>query len=69
MNEKLNTAFEKIRKNGGKLEALNPVYVLQRGYSVAEKDGKIVSSVNDVKTDDILNITLKDGKIITKVQG
>ena len=43
--------------------------VLQRGYSVAEKDGKIVSSVNDVKTDDILNITLKDGKIITKVQG
>ena len=69
MNEKLNTAFEKIHKNGGKLEALNPVSVLQRGYSVAEKDGKIVSSVNDVKTDDILNITLKDGKIITKVQG
>ena len=69
MNEKLNTAFERIHKNGGKLEALNPVSVLQRGYSVAEKDGKIVSSVNDVKTDDILNITLKDGKIITKVQG
>lgn len=69
MNEKLNTAFEKIHKNGGKLEALNPVSVLQRGYSVAEKDGKIVSSINDVKTDDILNITLKDGKIITKVQG
>ena len=69
MNEKLNTAFEKIHKNGGKLEALNPVSVLQRGYSVAEKDGIIVSSVNDVKTDDILNITLKDGKIITKVQG
>ncbi len=69
MNEKLNTAFEKIHKNGGKLEALNPVSVLQRGYSVTEKDGKIVSSVNDVKTDDILNITLKDGKIITKVQG
>lgn len=69
MNEKLNTAFEKIHKNGGKLEALNPVSVLQRGYSVAEKDGKIVSSVNDVKTDDLLNITLKDGKIITKVQG
>lgn len=68
MNDRLSAGFEKVHKTGGKLEALNPIAVLQRGYSVAEKDGKIVTSVKDVNTDDILNITLKDGTVKTKVQ-
>ena len=61
---------EKHTKNiGTKLEALNPVSVLQRGYSFAEKDNKVINSVKELKTDDILKLTFKDGSINTKVIG
>ena len=56
-----------INSLGAKLEALNPISVLQRGYSIAEKDGKIINSAKELKADDIIKLTLKDGNINTKV--
>lgn len=56
-----------VKKLGAKLESLNPVSVLQRGYSIAEKDGKLVNSVKELKLNDTLKITLKDGTVTTKV--
>ena len=41
--------------------------VLRRGYGIAEKDGKIINSIKELKTDDILKLTLKDGTVNTKV--
>ena len=58
---------ELIKSIGAKLEALNPVSVLRRGYGIAEKDGKIINSIKELKTDDILKLTLKDGTVNTKV--
>ena len=58
---------ESVKKLGAKLESLNPVSVLQRGYSIAEKNGIVINSVKEIKTDDIIDLTLKDGTVKTKV--
>lgn len=67
----INRAFERnsqaVKKLGAKLESLNPVSVLQRGYSITEKDGKNINSVKELKFDDNIKITLKDGTVSAKV--
>ncbi len=45
-----------------KLEIINPLNVLKRGYSLVYKE-KIVKSVKNIKKDDKLNIKLSDGNI------
>ena len=50
-----------------KLELLNPLNALKRGYSIIKKDDKTVSTIKDVKTDDKINIELKDGKILANI--
>lgn len=67
VNQEFINYSEKTKKLGAKLEALNPVSVLQRGYSIAEKDGKMINSVKELKIDDEITLTFKDGKVITKV--
>ena len=52
-----------------KIDALSPLKTLVRGYSVTEtEDGKLVKSVNDIKSDDKINIILTDGKIKARVE-
>ena len=46
-----------------KLEALNPLSVLSRGYSVAQKDGKVISKISDVEIGETVTIHLTDGRI------
>ena len=50
-----------------KLEILNPLNALKRGYSIVKKDGKCITDINLVNKDDILDISVKDGIIKTKV--
>ncbi|MCL2099792.1 MAG: exodeoxyribonuclease VII large subunit [Oscillospiraceae bacterium] len=50
-----------------KLEALNPLSVLTRGYSVAYSDGKIIKKLDDVKLGAAINIKLSDGVIAAEV--
>ena len=45
-----------------KLDALSPLKTLYRGYSITEKDGKIVKSKEELQTGDLINIRLSDGK-------
>ena len=52
-----------------KLDALSPLKTLTRGYSVVENaDGKIIKTTKDVKPEDIINITVTDGKISAVVK-
>ena len=44
-----------------KLDAYSPLKTLARGYSITEKDGKIVKSTKNLKTGDLVNIRLNDG--------
>ena len=53
--------------NVGKLEALNPLSVMARGYSVAQKDDRTVASVSDVSIGDVITVRLSDGKISATV--
>ena len=50
-----------------KLETLSPLLTLKRGYSMAKKEGKVVSSAKELKKDDNLVIEFHDGEINTKV--
>ncbi|MBQ1919319.1 MAG: exodeoxyribonuclease VII large subunit [Selenomonas sp.] len=46
-----------------RLAAINPTAVLRRGFALAVKGDKIVSSVHDVALDDELMLTLADGTL------
>ena len=48
-------------------ELFSPEYILGKGYSITYKDGKLISSVNDVSLNDILQLQFKDGSIKSEV--
>ena len=51
------------------LSNLNPQTILQRGFSITTTDdGKIIKSINELKNQDIMKTTLKDGKISSIVK-
>ncbi|MEE1128637.1 MAG: exodeoxyribonuclease VII large subunit [Methanobrevibacter sp.] len=58
---------ERYLRNFEKLELLNPLLTLKRGYSIAKVENKVISSVKDVKSGDKLDIEFDDGTINTKV--
>ncbi len=54
-------ASVKLEKLLSKLAALDPLTVLKRGFSVAEKDGKTINSVEDLSVNDNVKLKLSDG--------
>ena len=50
-----------------KLEVLNPMNTLKRGYAIVKSSSGVVSDIDDVKVDDIVNISVKNGIINAKV--
>jgi len=52
---------EQFSKTCAKLDAMSPLSVLSRGYSVAESEGKVVKSVNDLHSGDNFTLRLFDG--------
>ncbi len=52
----------------GKIESLNPLAVLARGYAVITKNEGTVKSVNELSPGDKINVRLTDGEIETIVQ-
>lgn len=50
-----------------KLEVLNPLNTLNRGYAIINKDDKVISSINNINKEDIIKIKLKDGEVTSKV--
>ncbi|MGN1358746.1 MAG: exodeoxyribonuclease VII large subunit [Bacilli bacterium] len=62
----------KFKKQGlehliNKLEVLNPMNTLKRGYAIVKSSSGVVSDIDDVKVDDIVNISVKNGIINAKV--
>lgn len=51
-----------------KLEVLNPMNTLKRGYAIARCNNKVISSVKGLSKNEELTINLKDGDIITKIE-
>jgi exodeoxyribonuclease VII large subunit len=54
----------------GKLDALSPLAILDRGYSICSRltDGRLVRSVHDIAVGDALRVLLKDGEAVTEVK-
>ena len=52
--------FEKILS---KLEVLNQMLTLKRGYSIVKKDNKVIDKVKTLKSGDNITIELQDGKL------
>ncbi len=50
-----------------KLESLNPLKIMAKGFSIASKDGKYLKSVNDAKIGDIIETKFADGQIKSKI--
>ena len=74
--EKLGDKYDDIVKANGskfsslvaKLDALSPLSVLSRGYSIANKGDKAVSSVTEISSGDDLVLIFNDGKVDVKVK-
>lgn len=49
------------------LKLVNPLGILEKGYSLVEVDKRIIKSSKDVTKDDIINIKLHEGEISAKV--
>ena len=47
----------------GKLQALNPLSVLARGYATVSKDGTSITSVKQINDNDTLDIRMADGSV------
>ncbi|MDO5823700.1 exodeoxyribonuclease VII large subunit [Methanobrevibacter sp.] len=58
---------EACLRNIEKLEILNPLLTLKRGYTLAKSNDKVVSSAKDVKKGDKLDVEFNDGTVNTKV--
>lgn len=52
-----------------KLNLLNPLSVLSKGYSVVSKDGKAIKDIKELKVNDKINIKLHKGTINAIVEG
>lgn len=75
LTKRLDKAYEKIiseKENEfissvSKLEAMSPVSVLMRGYSLVYKNNRIVSRTSELTENDNVTIRLSDGKATAKI--
>lgn len=54
---------EKLKGINNLLMASNPISLLNKGYAIIEEDKDIIKSIEQLKNDKDIKITLKDGKV------
>lgn len=64
---KLQKSKTEAATNITKLDTLSPLKTLSRGYSIIQKDNKVIKSSKDLKQDDIISIRLQDGAKDAKI--
>ena len=68
MKNKMNQSKGALDLAIGKLDALNPLGVLKRGYTVTECGGNLVKSVSELKGGDEISVRFSDGDVRAIVQ-
>jgi len=72
LQDEVSTQLNNEKQNLGKLMALlsslNPLRVVERGYSIVTKNGLIVKKSTDVKLGEVVDIQLASGKLKAKVE-
>ena len=61
MNDKLSDSKHSLEKLMGILGSLNPLSVVERGYSIVTVNGKVLKSTKNIKNSDEVEIRLADG--------
>ena len=67
MNKKMQLSKTEAIKNFSKLDALSPLKTLSRGYSILEKDTRIVKDAQELQKDNIVKIRLINGNKEAKI--
>ena len=71
MNEELRNIINRkqleLSKAASMLNALSPLAVLGRGYSLTMHNDAVVTSASEVKADDLITTRLKSSTIISRV--
>ena len=67
INSHIERSKDRLKASIGKVDALSPLSILSRGYSIAESKGRIIHSISDVKKCDEVEIVLTDGRVIANV--
>lgn len=67
VNNRLEKSRDALLNTVGKADALNPLSILLRGYSVAEKDGRIIKSKNELSLGDKISVRLSDGYVSAEI--
>lgn len=65
--QKSEVEFHKFSALAGKLNALSPLAVLERGFAVAKQNGNVISSVADADTKKKLTVALSDGELMCDI--
>lgn len=60
--------YDKLVTLNARLNALSPLSVLQRGYSISFLRNRIIRSISEISIGDIIEVRLKDGIIISEVK-
>lgn len=68
ISKKLSDATSEYKLLVGKCEALSPLSVLSRGYSIAEHCGRAVRTSDDISVGDVLKITFNRGNATVTVK-
>jgi exodeoxyribonuclease VII large subunit len=70
MKHRLQLLRAKLSERASSLEALSPLSVLTRGYSITQRvsNGAVITDATQVETDERLRIILKSGQVIAKVE-
>lgn len=64
----LRTKRQQFERTLEKLELVNPLGVLQRGYAIVKKEDQVIQSIHEVEIGDPLQLTLKDGVLVVDVK-
>jgi len=72
LNHNIKNILKDKRSNvlliGEKVNALNPMSVMLRGFAVAEKDSRIIRSTEELAVGDLLEVKFKDGAVSTRIE-
>ena len=68
MNTKVNKNRVHIENLHNKINYLNPIAAVDRGYGIVlDKQGNMISSIEDIRIEENLNLIVKDGMLTIKV--
>ena len=68
INARLDKARDRLAIEAGKANALSPLSILSRGYSIAEADGSVLKSASHINVGDKFDLIMSDGIIEAEVK-